>query len=73
MTWRTGKKAFRTIYEELPDGTSRLIGLMDTPEMARLAACAPELLEALKEMVREIGDVTAGQMANAAIAKAEAK
>jgi hypothetical protein len=46
--WRTGRKVFRTIYRQLPDdpdGDGVLIGLMDTPELARIAALAPELLE----------------------------
>lgn len=47
MTWRTGRKLFRTLYEVSPDGTERLIGMMDTPELARLAAAAPDLKEAL--------------------------
>lgn len=49
--WRTGRKVFRTVYEQLTDNPAdgdRLIGLMDTPEQARLAAAAPKLFEALR-------------------------
>ena len=44
--WRTGTKVFRTIY-----ANDVLIGVMDRPKDARLAAAAPDLLAALKEIV----------------------
>jgi len=53
MRWRTGRKVLRTVYARLGDTPSDgdpLIGVMDTPELAKLAAAAPELLERLKEM-----------------------
>jgi len=43
--WRTGRKVGRTIYDE----KDRLIGMMDTPELAALAARAPEMALALAE------------------------
>lgn len=42
--WRVGRKVGRTIY----DASENLIGVMDTRELARLAAAAPQLLEACK-------------------------
>jgi hypothetical protein len=41
-TWRVGTKVGRTIY----DAENRLIGVMDTPDLAVLAAAAPRLLDA---------------------------
>lgn len=41
MTWRTGHKVGRTIYNEKDE----LIGVMDTPELAAIAAQGPEAEE----------------------------
>lgn len=49
--WRTGRKVGRTIY----DANDRLIGVMDTPELARKAAAAPEMYELLRSMVSHRG------------------
>lgn len=49
--WRVGRKVGRTIYltpADDPDGDGTLIGVMDTRELARMAAAAPELYRALK-------------------------
>jgi hypothetical protein len=37
---RTGRKVGRTLYQVHPDGTERLIGLIDTPELARQVTAA---------------------------------
>lgn len=42
--WRVGRRVGRTIY----DADDRLIGVMDTPQLAMLAAAAPTMLAALK-------------------------
>ena len=49
QTWRVGRRVKRTLYrhdDNKEDGV--LIGVMDTPELATLAAAAPELLRALE-------------------------
>lgn len=77
--WRTGRKALRTIYSEPAGGESRLIGLMDTAEDARLAAAAPELLDLAKEVAAGRLDYEGDDgfservrvLARSAIAKAE--
>lgn len=43
MTWRTGRKVGRTIYLQTgpePSDSDPLIGVMDTPELARKAVAA---------------------------------
>ncbi len=50
MTWRTGKKVFRTIYRHEDGGEGNLIGLMDTPELAREVVDAVNLVA---ELTRE--------------------
>lgn len=75
MTWRTGRRAFRTIYIQdgaEPSDTDRLIGMMDTPETARLAAAAPELLAAAKLAAahHQGAHSVPGRALRAAIAKA---
>ena len=43
MTWRVGRKVGRTIYiqeADQPSDEDRLIGLMDTPELAELVVAA---------------------------------
>lgn len=40
IVWRTGRKVGRTIYEQVgtdPSDDDRLIGIMDTPDLARRA------------------------------------
>jgi len=49
--WRTGRQVHRTLY----DASDRLIGVMDWSSDAQLAAAAPDLLEACRE-------VAAGQL-----------
>lgn len=46
ITWRTGRKVGRTIYEQVgiePSDDDRLIGIMDTPDLARRAVEAVNL------------------------------
>ena len=41
--WRTGRKVGRTIYRQVGDGPSdadELVGVMDTPELARMVVDA---------------------------------
>lgn len=44
MIWRTGRKVGRTIYiqrlDEQPTDEDRLIGVMDTPELAALVVAS---------------------------------
>lgn len=63
--WRTGTKAYRTIY----DAENRLIGLMDRAEDATLVAAAPDLLEAL-EVLLAIATPEAIEAARSAVARA---
>lgn len=52
--WRVGRKVGRTIYTvtgDDPDGDGVLIGVMDTRELAHLAAAAPEMRDALLSSV----------------------
>jgi hypothetical protein len=49
--WRTGRQVGRTVY----DADDRLIGVMDTPALATLAAAAPELLDRYRVAVAIIG------------------
>lgn len=47
MTWRVGRSVGRTIYRQVgPDATKadELIGLMDTPELARMVVDAVNAL-----------------------------
>ena len=57
--WRVGRKVGRTIYDQKgprPHDKDELIGMMDTPELAREAVAAvngeSEVREALAELVR---------------------
>lgn len=43
IIWRTGRKVGRTIYEQVgtePSDADQLIGVMDTPDLARRAVDA---------------------------------
>lgn len=55
-SWRVGTKVGRTIYKSPEGGADALIGVMDRVEDARLAASAPELLEALRIVHRWLCD-----------------
>lgn len=68
-TWRTGRKVLRTVYAD-----DKLIGVMDRPEDATLAAAAPGLLKALKLYLmagHKEARRRASVVAKTAIAKAE--
>ena len=48
MIWRVGRKVGRTIYlqaGEEPSDDDRLIGMMDTPELAQIVAAAVNSLQ----------------------------
>ena len=47
-TWRVGRSVLRTLYEGEADAPDeKLIGLLDTPEQARLASAAPDAVALL--------------------------
>lgn len=49
--WRVGRSVFRTIYIQHGDEPAKgdaLVGLMDTPELARRVVDAVNAIEALK-------------------------
>lgn len=55
QTWRTGRKVGRTLYDTpagAPDEPGHFIGSMDTPELAGLAALAPEMYRTLRALRR---------------------
>lgn len=55
LPWRTGRKVGRTVYAQLGPETSDddpLIGLMDTPELARAACEAHNRQRARERMAR---------------------
>lgn len=71
-TWRTGRKVFRTVYAD-----DKLIGVMDRAEDAALASAGPDMLEALRLMIKESDAGAwsnwAREQARLAVAKAEGK